>query len=120
LYLKNSKQFPLAIGESPSEKRLRQRESKLFDGEFEEIRGLIIKKPEVVMPVKFYGLFGQSHGLELELKKQIKRSIKYKERCYEIQSFSLKGSRHYINVRQIPNPGLYPSNKRVEILALAS
>jgi len=28
------------------------------------------------MPVKFYGLFGQSHGLELELKKQIKRSIK--------------------------------------------
>mgnify|MGYP000011657448 FL=1 len=78
------------------------------------------------MPVKFYGLFGQSHGLELELKKQIKRSIKeevffdYKERCYEIQSFSLKGSRHYINVRQIPNPGLYPLNKRVEILALAS
>ncbi|MDG1860100.1 MAG: hypothetical protein P8J49_00710, partial [SAR324 cluster bacterium] len=73
------------------------------------------------MPVKFYGLFGQSHGLELELKKQIKKSIKeevffdYKERCYEIQSFSLKGSRHYINVRQIPNPGLYPSHKRVEI-----
>jgi len=28
------------------------------------------------MPVKFYGLFGQSHGLELELKKQIKRSIR--------------------------------------------
>ena len=45
LYLKNSKQFPLAIGESPSEKRLRQQESKLFDGEFEEIRGLTIKKP---------------------------------------------------------------------------
>ena len=38
LYLKNSKQFPLAIVESPSEKRLRQQESKLFDGEFEEIR----------------------------------------------------------------------------------
>ena len=125
LYLKNSKQFPLAIGESPSEKRLRQQESKLFDGEFVEIRGLIIKRPGEIMPVKFYGLFGQSHGLELELKKQIKRSIKeevffdYKERCYEIQSFSLKGSRHYINVRQIPNPGLYPSNKRVEILASA-
>ncbi len=77
----------------------------------------------MVMPVKIYGLFGQCHGLELELKKQIKRSIKeevffhYKERCYEIQSFSLRGSRNYINVRQIPNPGLYPTNKRVEILA---
>jgi len=45
LYLKNSKQFPLAIGESPSEKRLRQQESKFFDGGFEEIRGLTIKKP---------------------------------------------------------------------------
>jgi hypothetical protein len=44
LYLKNSKQFPLAIGEFPSEKRLRQQESKLFDGEFVEIRGLTIKK----------------------------------------------------------------------------
>jgi len=76
LYLKNWKQFPLAIGESPSEKRLRQQESKLFDGEFVEIRGLIIKRPGEIMPVKFYGLFGQSHGLELELKKQIKRSIK--------------------------------------------
>ena len=118
--------FQFAIGRSSLEKRLRQQESKLFDGEFVEIRGLIIKRPGEIMPVKFYGLFGQSHGLELELKKQIKRSIKeevffdYKERCYEIQSFSLKGSRHYINVRQIPNPGLYPSNKRVEILALAS
>jgi hypothetical protein len=110
LYLKNSIQFPLAIGEYPSEKRLRQQESKLLDGEFEEIRGLIIKKTGVVMPVKFYGLFGQSHEVFFD----------YKERCYEIQSFSLKGSRHYINVRQIPNPGLYPSNKRVEILALAS
>ena len=43
LYLKNSKQFPLSIGESPSEKRLRQQESKLYDGEFVEIMGLIIK-----------------------------------------------------------------------------
>ena len=78
------------------------------------------------MPVKFYGLFGQSHGLELELKKRMKRSIKeevffdYNDRCYEIQSFSLKGAHHYINVRHIPNPGLYPSNKRVEILASAN
>ena len=109
----------------PIRKEIKAARVKTFDGEFEKIRGLIIKKPEVVMPVKFYGLFGQSHGLELELKKQIKRSIKeevffdYKERCYEIQSFSLKGSRHYINVRQIPNPGLYPSNKRVEILSSA-
>ena len=77
------------------------------------------------MPVKFYGLFGQCHGLELELKKQIEESISkevffhFKDRCYEIQSFSLKGPRNYINVRQIPNPGLYPSNKRVEILASA-
>ena len=43
--LKNSIQFSLAIGEYPSEKRLRQQESELFDGEFEEIRGLTIKKP---------------------------------------------------------------------------
>ena len=40
LYLKNSKQFPLAIGESPSEKRVRQQESKPFNGEFEEISGV--------------------------------------------------------------------------------
>ena len=45
LYLKNLKQFPLAIGEPPSEKRLRQQVSVLFDGEFKEIRGLTIKKP---------------------------------------------------------------------------
>jgi len=32
LVLKNSIQFPLAIGEYPSEKRLRQHESELFDG----------------------------------------------------------------------------------------
>jgi len=31
------------MGEFPSEKRLRQQESKLFDGEFVEIMGLIIK-----------------------------------------------------------------------------
>jgi len=74
------------------------------------------------MSVKFYGLFGQCHGLELELKKQAEESIRkevffhFKERCYEIQSYSLKGSCNYINVRQIPNPGLYPSNKRMEIL----
>ena len=41
--LKNSIQFSLAIGGYPSEKRLRQQESELFDGEFEEIRGLTIK-----------------------------------------------------------------------------
>jgi len=42
LYLKK---FQFAIGKSSSEKRLRQQESELFDGEFEEIRGLTIKKP---------------------------------------------------------------------------
>ena len=78
------------------------------------------------MPVRIFGLFGLHHGLELELREKKLKSIRekvffdYNNRCYEIQSFSLKGSRHYINVRQIPNPGLYPSNKRVEILALAS
>ena len=75
------------------------------------------------MPVRFFGLFGQHHGLELELKKKLAKSIKkelffdYKNRCYEIQSFSLTGSRRYINVRQIPNPSLYPLKKRVEIIS---
>ena len=72
------------------------------------------------MPVRIFGLFGLHHGLELKLREN---SIKeealfdYKNRCYEIQSFSLSGSKRYINVRQIPNPGLYPSKKRVEIIS---
>jgi len=78
------------------------------------------------MPVRFFGLFGQHHGLELELRKKITKSIRkeiffdYNNRCYEIQSFSLTGSRRYINVRQIPNPGLYPSKERLQILNAAS
>ena len=74
------------------------------------------------MPVRFFGLFGQHHGLELELRKKITKSIRkeiffdYNNRCYEIQSFSLTGSRRYINVRQIPNPGLYPTKERLQIL----
>jgi hypothetical protein len=44
----------------------------------------------------------------------------YKNRCYEIQSFSLTGSRRYMNVRQIPNPDLYPSKERLQILSTAS
>ena len=77
------------------------------------------------MPVRIFGLFGQHHGLELQLREKSKKSIKeqamfdYQNRCYEIQSFSLSGSRPYINVRQIPNPGLYPSKERVEIISSA-
>ena len=72
------------------------------------------------MPVRIFGLFGLHHGLELKLtEKSIKEEalFNYKNRCYEIQSFSLSGSKRYINVRQIPNPGLYPSKKTVEILS---
>jgi len=78
------------------------------------------------MPVRIFGLFGQHHGLELELKQKLTKSIRkevffdYKNRCYEIQSFSLTGTRRYINVRQIPNPSLYPSNERMQILSTAS
>ena len=74
------------------------------------------------MPVRFFGLFGQHHGLELELKKKMTKSIEkelffdYKNRCYEIQSFSLTGARRYINVREIPNPGLYNTKKKLQIL----
>ncbi|MBT3215339.1 MAG: hypothetical protein HN351_11890 [Deltaproteobacteria bacterium] len=77
------------------------------------------------MPVRIFGLFGQHHGLELELRQNLTESIRrevffdYKKRCYEIQSFSLTGSRRYINVRQIPNPGLYPSKERLQILSAA-
>ena len=87
---------------------------------------LMINFTEQVMPVRIFGLFGLHHGLEIELKSQIKESIQeevcfdYKDRCYEIQSYSLTGSSRYINVRQIPNPGLYPSKKRLEILSEAS
>ena len=86
----------------------------------------MINFTEQVMPVRIFGLFGLHHGLEIELKSQIKESIQeevcfdYKDRCYEIQSYSLTGSRRYINVRQIPNPSLYPSKKRLEILSEAS
>ena len=75
------------------------------------------------MPVRIFGLFGLHHGLELKLREKSAKSIKeetlfdYKNRCYEIQSYSLTGSRRYINVRQIPNPGLYPSKKRVKIIS---
>ena len=81
---------------------------------------------EQVMPVRIFGLFGLHHGLEIELKSKVKESIQeeaffdYNNRCYEIQSYSLTGSRRYINVRQIPNPGLYPSKKKLEILPEAS
>ena len=74
------------------------------------------------MPVRIFGLFGLHHGLEIELKSKVKESIQeeaffdYKNRSYEIQSYSLTGTRRYINVRQIPNPGLYPTKKRLEIL----
>ena len=79
-----------------------------------------------VMPVRIFGLFGLHHGLELELKSKVKESIQeeaffdYNNRSYEIQSYSLTGSRRYINVRQIPNPGLYPSKKKLEILTEVS
>jgi hypothetical protein len=79
-----------------------------------------------VMPVRIFGLFGQHHGLELELRQKITKSIRkellfdYKNRCYEIQSFSLTGTRRYMNVRQIPNPGLYPSKERLQILSSTS
>ena len=72
------------------------------------------------MPVQIFGLFGLHNGLEVKLKeKSIKEKafFDYKNRCYEIQSFSLTGSRRYINVRQIPNPSLYPLKKRVEIIS---
>tara|TARA_Y100001970_G_scaffold291260_1_gene427738 strand:+ start:1878 stop:2114 length:237 start_codon:yes stop_codon:yes gene_type:complete len=75
------------------------------------------------MPVRIFGLFGLHHGLELKLRDTSEESIKeevlfdYKNRCYEIQSFSLSCSRPYINVRQIPNPSLYPSKERVEIIS---
>ncbi len=71
------------------------------------------------MPVRIFGLFGLHHGVELKLReKSIKREalFNYNNRCYEIQSFSLSGSRPYLNVRQIPNPGLYPSKELVEII----
>ena len=83
---------------------------------------LMINFTEQVMPVRIFGLFGLHHGLEIELKSKIKESIQeeaffdYNNRSYEIQSYSLTGSRRYINVRQIPNPGLYPSKKKLEIL----
>ena len=83
---------------------------------------LMINYTEQVMPVRIFGLFGLHHGLEIELKSKVKESIQeeaffdYNNRSYEIQSYSLTGSRRYINVRQIPNPGLYPSKKKLEIL----
>ena len=79
-----------------------------------------------VMPVRIFGLFGQHHGLELELRQKLAKSIRrevlfdYKNRCYEIQSFSLTGNSRYMNVRQIPNPDLYPSKERLQILSTAS
>ena len=78
------------------------------------------------MPVRIFGLFGQHHGLELELRQKLAKSIRkevlfdYKNRCYEIQSFSLTGTRRYMNVRHIPNPGLYPSKERLQILSSTS
>ena len=87
---------------------------------------LMINFTEQIMPVRIFGLFGLHHGLEIELKSKVKESIQeeaffdYKDRSYEIQSYSLTGNRRYINVRQIPNPGLYPSKKRLEILPEAS
>ena len=78
---------------------------------------LMINFTGQVMPVRIFGLFGLHHGLEIELKSKVKESIQeeaffdYNNRSYEIQSYSLTGSRRYINVRQIPNPGLYPSKK---------
>ena len=83
---------------------------------------LMINFTEQVMPVRIFGLFGLHHGLEIELKSKVKESIQeeaffdYNNRSYEIQSYSLTGTRRYINVRQIPNPGLYPTKKRLEIL----
>ena len=82
----------------------------------------MINFTEQIMPVRIFGLFGLHHGLEIELKSKVKESIQeeaffdYKNRSYEIQSYSLTGTRRYINVRQIPNPGLYPTKKRLEIL----
>jgi hypothetical protein len=79
-----------------------------------------------VMPVRIFGLFGQHHGLELELRQKLAKSIRrevlfdYQNRCYEIQSFSLTGEHRYMNVRQIPNPGLYPSKERLQILSSTS
>ena len=87
---------------------------------------LMINYTDQVMPVRIFGLFGLHHGLEIELKSKVKESIQeeaffdYNNRSYEIQSYSLTGSRRYINVRQIPNPGLYPSKKKLEILPEAS
>ena len=87
---------------------------------------LMINFTEQIMPVRIFGLFGLHHGLEIELKSKVKESIQeeaffdYNNRSYEIQSYSLTGSRRYINVRQIPNPGLYPSKKKLEILPEAN
>jgi len=87
---------------------------------------LMVNFTKQVMPIRIFGLFGLHHGLEIELKSKVKESIQeeaffdYNNRSYEIQSYSLTGSRRYINVRQIPNPGLYPSKKKLEILPEAS
>ena len=68
-----------------------------------------------LMPVRFFGLFGQHHGLELELKKKLAKSIKkdiffdYKNRCYEIQSFSLKRG-EYWEIQTAPRGPLYYKN----------
>ena len=83
----------------------------------------MINFTEQVMPVRIFGLFGLHHGLEIELKSKVKESIQeeaffdYKDRSYEIQSYSLTGSRRYINVRQIPNTAKYPTKKRKKKLS---
>ena len=86
----------------------------------------MINFTEQIMPVRIFGLFGLHHGLEIELKSKVKELIQeeaffdYNNRSYEIQSYSLTGSRRYINVRQIPNPGLYPSKITLVILPEAN
>ena len=87
---------------------------------------MLTMKTGQVMPVRIFGLFGQHDGLELEMRQKLAKSIRkevlfdYKNRCYEIQSFSLTGTRRYMNVRQIPNPGLYPTKERLQILSSVS
>ncbi len=75
------------------------------------------------LSVRIYGLFGQHQGVELDLEEQIVETLKeeellnYGDKCYEIKSLINTGSKRYINVRLIPNPQLYNSRSRRDLIA---